>query len=635
MLRALGDWFDNRTGYKSLVREALYEPVPGGARWRYVWGSTLVVAFVTQAITGLFLWMAYSPSTQTAWESVFYIQNELTLGWLLRGIHHFMAQAMVVLMAIHFLQVVWDGAYRAPRELNYVLGVLLMLVVLALALTGYLLPWDQKGYWATNVGTNLASQAPVVGHSVQKLAVGGSGYGHLTLTRFFALHAGVLPAALVALLVPHIALFRRHGLHPVKTAGRPDGVFWPDQVLMDAVAALGVLVVVLSLTIHFGGAELMAPADPANPYDAARPEWYFLFLFQFLKWFPGESEIWGAFIIPGATMLVLLAMPWIGRSKLGHRLNVGLLVVLLGGAAMLTAQALNDDYYSAWHEFDREALPDDADQREAALARFNASQRFLQAKEQAHREANRIAELARSEDRIPPAGALSLMYDDPAIQGPKLFRRFCASCHNYQNLENPHADDQLVHGNASAPNLYGIGTVAWIEGFVDPERIASQHVLGYDGSPFVEGDMVSYVKDSFGDELDDSQRAAAQEALHKTALALANEAGLPTAEKLEEAEVAAGVELLVEGLAETLETGMSCTDCHKFHEYGDLGSAPDLTGYLSAEWLHAFLSNPAGERFYPDSNDRMPAFAPHADAELNQLDPKSLNLLIRWLRRDY
>src|SRR5262245_56825437 len=114
----IAEWLDNRTGYRGLVNAALYEPIPGGARWRYVWGSTLVMRFATKVVTGIFLWMAYSPSTQTAWESVFYIQHEMWGGWLLRGIHHFMAQAMVVLLAIHFWQVVWDGAYRAPRELN-------------------------------------------------------------------------------------------------------------------------------------------------------------------------------------------------------------------------------------------------------------------------------------------------------------------------------------------------------------------------------------------------------------------------------------------------------------------------------------------------------------------------------------
>lgn len=315
MTAKLVDWVDSRTGMKEVLHEALYERVPGGARWRYVWGSALVMAFATQVITGMFLWMAYSPSTQTAWESVYYIQHEMGGGWLLRGIHHFMASMMVVLLAIHFAQVVWDGAYRAPRELNFVLGLVLMLIVLGLSLTGYLLPWDQKGFWATNVGTELASQTPVAGGAIKKLAVGGSSYGHHTLTRFFALHAGLLPAAMVAFLGLHLWLFRRHGLTPKEPLASPDVTFWPDQVLKDSVAALGILVAVLGLTLYTGGAELTAPADPANNYAAARPEWYFLFLFQFLKWFPGELEVWGAFVLPGLIVGVMFLMPWIGRSR--------------------------------------------------------------------------------------------------------------------------------------------------------------------------------------------------------------------------------------------------------------------------------------------------------------------------------
>src|SRR6185295_7340820 len=158
-----------------------------------VWGSTLVFAFSVQLITGLFLWTAYSPSVQTAWESVYFIQQIMWCGWIVRGLHHFMAQAMVVLMALHLMQVIIDGAYRAPREVNFWLGLILMQIVLALSLTGYLLPWDQKGYWATRVATKMMGLVPVFGQSLQRIIVGGSEYGHHTLTRFFALHAGVLP----------------------------------------------------------------------------------------------------------------------------------------------------------------------------------------------------------------------------------------------------------------------------------------------------------------------------------------------------------------------------------------------------------------------------------------------------------
>jgi ubiquinol-cytochrome c reductase cytochrome b subunit len=653
MIKKLADWLDNRSGYRALLSAALYEPIPGGSRWRYVWGSTLVMAFVTQVITGVFLWMAYSPSTQTAWESVFYIQHEMWGGWLLRGIHHFMAQAMVVLLAIHFLQVVWDGAYRAPRELNFVLGLVLMLIVLGLALTGYLLPWDQKGYWATTVGTNLASQAPVVGADLRKLAIGGSEYGHQTLTRFFALHAGVLPGLLVAFLAMHIALFRRHGLHPKEPVKRPDAMFWPDQVLKDSVAALGVLAAVLGLTVYYGGAELMAPADPANPYDAARPEWYFLFLFQFLKWFPGELELWGAFIIPGVVMAVLFAMPWIGRSRAGHLFNVGLLVVLLGGAALLTAQALNDDNYAAWHERPKLNSFPGVDEK------FDASERFLNAKKQAVLDADRVIELAMLPERIPPTGALAMSYDDAYLQGPKLFKQYCGSCHNFEDhrredavamlgkeegeewyqkaslfREFPHS---IPNPAPTAPNLYGVGGYSWIGGLLNEETVASAHYLGYEGSPFAEGDMVTFVRDAIGEGMSDEDKSAAQYAMLVVERALWAESGLmpehiqqQTAKEIDE-----GKELMKGKLAEIIDGGMSCTDCHKFHDAGDLGAAPDLTGYMSRQWMIDFISNPADERFYGDRNDRMPAFAPHDDPQLNQLDAKSLGLIVDWLRGDW
>ncbi len=162
------DWLDQRTGCKKICRETLFENVPGGARWRYVWGSTLTFGLVVQFITGIFLWMAYSPSSHTAWESVYYIQDDMTGGWLLRGLHHYTAHAMTILLVLHLMQVVIDGAYKAPREVNFWFGLALLLLVLGLSLTGYLLPWDQKGYWATKVATNLAGIMPIVGPDMQK-----------------------------------------------------------------------------------------------------------------------------------------------------------------------------------------------------------------------------------------------------------------------------------------------------------------------------------------------------------------------------------------------------------------------------------------------------------------------------------
>ncbi|QDT00527.1 cytochrome b [Adhaeretor mobilis] len=647
LIPRLTDWLDDRAGVRDLVNDALYESVPGGARWRYVWGSTLVMAFMTQVVTGIFLWMAYSPSTQTAWESVYYIQHEMTGGWLLRGIHHFMAQAMIILLAIHFLQVVWDGAYRAPRELNFVLGLILMLIVLGLALTGYLLPWDQKGYWATNVGTELSSLAPGVGSEVKQLAVGGSSYGHHTLTRFFALHAGVLPGAMVAFLALHIALFRRHGLHAKDKNYAPDSTFWPDQVLKDSVAALGVLAAVLGLTVYYGGAELTAPADPASPYNAARPEWYFLFLFQFLKWFPGQLEIWGAIVIPTVVLIVLFLMPWIGKSKAGHFFNVGLLVVIIGGAVALTVQAINDDYYaSGFTEEEATALLDSADDADnLAKTRYEASRNFLDAKDQAHNEAHRVIELASSPSKTPPTGALPLVQNDPYLQGPKLYKQNCASCHNYQDLrkeltELPSYERALVNEEPTAPNLYGVGSRDWIAKMLDPKFVNSKHYFGYKDSPFgTDGDypeMVDYITACFAD-LEGEERKAVEEAFDKVAIALSAEAKLPSqveADKQDAKLIQQGRALIEGKLADIVSEGMSCTDCHTFGEQQDIGS-PVLDGYMSKKWLSDLIRNPADERFYGDMNDRMPKFAPHDNAMLNQLDDKSLELIVDWLRQDW
>ena len=202
----LGDFLDERVGHRKLLAHALEEPIQGGARWAHVFGSALLGSFLVQAVTGVALMTSYAPSEQTAWASVHYITFTQSGGWLLRGLHHFGAQAMVIVLAMHLLQVALFGAYKKPREVNWWLGLGLLALTLGFALTGYLLPWDQKGYWATRVATNIAGTVPVVGDATQKLMQGGAEYGSLTPTRFYALHVAVLPALLVILVAP-----RPHG----------------------------------------------------------------------------------------------------------------------------------------------------------------------------------------------------------------------------------------------------------------------------------------------------------------------------------------------------------------------------------------------------------------------------------------
>lgn len=661
LLGQLADWFDDRTGYRALVHEALYERVPGGARWRYVWGSALVFAFMTQVITGLVLWASYSASAQTAWESVYYIQHEMAGGWLLRGIHHVMAQAMVVLLALHLMQVVIDGAYRAPREVNFWLGLILMQLVLGMALTGYLLPWDQKGYWATRVATNLAGLVPLVGPSLQQLVVGGPDYGHHTLTRFFALHAGFLPATLVGFLVLHLTLFRKHGLHAKQPITKPDAMFWPDQVLKDAVAMLAVMAVVLGVILlpalramlvgepivtgHLG-AELGAPADPSQPYAAARPEWYFLFLFQFLKVFEGwgaSGEFLGAIVVPGLTLGLMFLMPIIGRWNLGHRFNIAFTTAILAGAGLLTAMALHEDYYALWADKtayadveellkktggDEQKLAAALGNDEAKLAEFakrrheyeaiRKSEAFLVAVKQAKADAERAIELASRPERIPPAGALSLVRSDPLSQGPLLFAQHCASCHAHVDPAAPEAD--AMFAQASAANLFEFGGIVWARGLLDPEQVAGPAYFG--NTAHKDGDMVSFVTD----ELSDPELWKPKE-VQAVIAALAAEADLPTG--------GASADLLAQGKQLMADTDR-CGSCHAYADNEtELGYAPDLNGWGSREWLVGIITDPTHQRFYPEDNDRMPSFGVGRDGGTPTLTEGQIGLLADWLRNTW
>lgn len=627
MLTNFLDWLDHRTGHRGLVHDALFERIPSGARFRYVTGSMLVFAFVTQVITGLFLWMAYSPSSTTAYESVYYIQHEMTGGWLLRGIHHFMAQAMVVTMGLHLFQVVWDGAYRPPREFNYWIGLILMMLVMGLGLTGYLLPWDQKGYWATNVATNLMTLSPGIGKEAQQLAVGGNAYGHHTLTRFFAMHAGVLPLLLVGFLALHIALFRRHGLTAKITPGRADDYFWPVQVMYDSLACLVLLTIVMLLVVHFNlpglfkgdlplahrGAELGAPADGSEPYAAARPEWYYLFLFQLLKYFPGSSEIIGAIVIPTIVVVLLFLLPLVGWWNFGHQLSRAFIVLLIGAAGVLTCMALFDDYY-AW------LAPKLRLKDERKLA---ASREFLEAREAAERDALRTYYLInRRETRpdgtlsdarlIPKEGAVTLLRNDPQSRGSRLFNQHCASCHEW-TVEAPSA-------TASAPNLFTFPTREWVKAVLTPDKFTSPALFGR--TAHKSGRMATWLKQNAESlQADDIEAVAA---------ALSAQAELRSQREADKKDT----ELIARGVGLIEQT---CTrGCHKFGDHGRLGLAPDLTGYGSYEWMMGFVSDPTNERFYRQENDRMPSFAKNlAHPENNSLGVREISLIVDLLRGDY
>lgn len=604
------DWLDDRTGYRHLLKETLEEPIPGGARWRYVWGSTLTFTFVLQVITGVILWTAYSPSTQTAWESVYFIQHEMAWGWLVRGIHHFAAQAMVVLLAIHLMQVIVDGAYRAPREINFWLGLILAQIVLALSLTGYLLPWDQKGYYATQVTTKIMGATPYIGPQIQTLAQGGPEYGHHTLTRFFAMHAGVLPGLLVLFLAIHLYVFRRHGITVPGEARQPVASFWPDQVLRDAVACLGVLAIVMLLAL-FKGAELSAPADPAEAFSAARPEWYFLFLFRFLRFQAVEhfGLAFGAIFVPGAIMAVIAAMPLIAHLRGGHRFNVAFMTLLGIAVIGLTGLAMVEDGLDEDHQ--------------AAIA-------------EAERDGHRTVELAQLPSRIPATGAAVMLESDPFTVGPRLFAKHCGACHRFDGhngrgravLEKHPESDLHVQAQPTASDLGQFAQRSWWRAVLtDFENHFSPVARsGYDLEASASDGMVFWARES-REVMNDPQNSADVDAMVEFLVSLAGKKD----PSLDQTKVERGREILDSGNL-TAGSITKCTDCHTsvastFTPDASNGGIPELSGYGSTAWLKAFITNPGHEQFYGEKN-KMPGFA-------DSMSAHDLGLLARYLSGDF
>jgi quinol-cytochrome oxidoreductase complex cytochrome b subunit/mono/diheme cytochrome c family protein len=344
-----GFW-GQRTGWSALKQALFLEPLPGGSRWASAFGSLLLFAFLLQVVTGVLLSMSYAPSVDSAWPSVHFIQEEAPLGAFIRALHHWGSSAMVILLLLHLVQVFIWGAYKKPRELTWMTGVLLLFCTLGLAFTGYLLPWDQKAYWATKVGLGIASTTPGIGDGLRTVLQGGPQMGNLTLTRFFSIHAFVLPGLLILLAVVHLYLFRLHGVTPpwwesVEQLKAEEEPFWPKQLLKDGVVWLAFLVG-LGLWSYHRSAPLEAQADPSQPYEA-RPEWYFMFLFQLLRYFHGPYEIVGTFVLPTLFFLVLFFWPFLDRSP--HRdprrrpLAIGLLGFGTAALIGLTIYAIATD----------------------------------------------------------------------------------------------------------------------------------------------------------------------------------------------------------------------------------------------------------------------------------------------------
>ena len=607
------DFLDDRTGYRAALAARRERPLTRRPSWSATLGPCVAMLAAVVAISGLALMTTFSPSATTAWASVHYIEQlqvgPMPVGAFLRGLHYWGGQALIVLFAFYMLRALLTAAYRTPRELAWVTGVLLLPLIVVWALSGSLITGTQTSAGQIGVETTIVGALPLVGPALKRLILGGDEVGHLAITHFYFLHVALLPIVVGLLASLHFWQKRR------LPAGGGEGSKSPAAYVGDelsyrpyqSVRNLLILVVVLAAVAYAAwrfGAPLDMPADPEFDH-IARPEWYFESLFQLRHFFTGPWEVIATMAVPLALLALLILLPLIDRwlpKVLSVLLRIALAVVCVGGWATLT-------YVS--------------------LAAANDDQEFLASRKQQAEWSDR-ARLLADHNAIPPEGPISLLRNDAKTQGPRLYRKHCASCHALVDLSDPDGTGNIPAEEPSAPNLFDFATRAWIAGILDVEQIVGEHYFG--NTALADGEMVEWVRENIAEmqeDMDEEELTEFRTEIEDVVITLSAEAGLVAQTAVDDRDA----ERIERGRTAIVET-FACTECHKFGDEGDLGAAPDLTGYGSREWLIAIIRDPAHERFYPDTNDRMPSFAPAGEPS-PKLDRHSIELIADWLRGDW
>ena len=338
------DWIDERVHLGGLVEYMgkKYVPVNRHSVWYYFGGVSLFL-FIIQVVTGIMLLLYYKSGEELAFESIHFIMSKVHFGWLIRSIHSWAANLFVLAAMIHMFSVYFGRAYRKPREITWVTGMLMFFLALGFGFSGYLLPWNELAFFATKVGTDIAGVVPFVGESILVFLRGGEDVTGATLSRFFGFHVAVLPGIFTVLLGIHLLLVQRQGMsEPLdenegSSPERKTMPFFPNFLLRDLLLWLIVLNVLAILAVFFPW-ELGVKADPFAPAPAGiKPEWYFMFMFQTLKYIPGkilfmDGEVLGILVFGVAGLLWTLVPFWDRKSSRGERNRfvdyVGLFVVL-------------------------------------------------------------------------------------------------------------------------------------------------------------------------------------------------------------------------------------------------------------------------------------------------------------------
>ncbi len=312
-MNAIAAWFKERVPVSGEdLRTMTNEPVPNHIkRWWFCLGGTPAYLFMIQIATGILLAIYYKPSPDTAYQSIAYIQNEAAYGWYLRSLHKWAATFMIAAVVLHQIRIYFTGAYRRPREINWMIGMGLLVCTLVTGFTGYSLVYEQLSYWGATVAANITDTVPIVGNIMKQFLLGGDVYNERTLSRLFIIHAAIMPVTMVVLIAVHIAFIRMHGISELhfedEDKSKPDHFnFFPDHILTELTIGL-ILMILLSVLATVLPATLGPPADPLSTPEVIKPEWFFYVAFRWLKLFSGTVAV----LTTGLIVFVMFIWPFI------------------------------------------------------------------------------------------------------------------------------------------------------------------------------------------------------------------------------------------------------------------------------------------------------------------------------------
>src|ERR1700704_1406696 len=363
LIQKIGDWFDLRLQLGVPIRETAGHSVPREtASWFYVFGSAALTCFMLQIVTGILLALVYVPSAGEAWNSLQTLNHQITLGWFIRALHGWGSNFMIAIVLLHMVQVFLFGAYKFPRELTWVIGVLLLIATLGMAFTGQVLRFDQDAYWGLGIGASIASRVPVAGPWVVDLLLGGPIIAGATLSRFFALHVFLIPGLLIAFVGVHVLLVLKVGVNEWPMPGRivrratymqeyheithRDGVpFVPYAIWKDIFFSCAILLAIGACAVVLGPFGPSGPPDPTIIQTAPRPDFFFLWLYALLSLLPPSAETPILLIGPAVAIAALLALPFLAGEgeKSWRRRPIAVLTVLLVAVTLSTLTRLGGE----------------------------------------------------------------------------------------------------------------------------------------------------------------------------------------------------------------------------------------------------------------------------------------------------